>query len=483
MRQPGKCRHLHVRRASSALVVACVFAAAVVPAQAAMASTDAPVWAARYDGHGHFFDIAYASALSPDGTTIAVTGQTDQTKALTSADFATVLYETATGDQRWATLYDGPVHGWDLPADIAWSPDGMTLYVTGASRGKGSKRDFATVAYDASTGKQLWAARYDGVRRQGDASVSLVVSPDGRTVFVSGQSHIPYGPQTLATRIIFATVAYDAETGEQLWVRKLDPSGAANLLYKSLLTPDGRTLLVTGWGKGGGHGEVVETAAYDAQTGQVRWVTLDPGAALTAVLSSDGRTLFVAGETRRAPHPGLLAAAIDVTTGKQLWSATAELPGGYGVAWDVALGPDGRSLYATGQGPRHAEGCYVDDYATVAFDTATGHELWRALYDGPGHGEDWAHAVATSPDGSTVYVTGMSSGFGDDICLPGIPQTGADIATVAYDATSGAQLWVRRYASGSVDPDAAYAMAVDGPGNIYVSGLSTSDFITLRYDP
>src|SRR5690606_33385061 len=46
------------------------------------------------------------------------------------------------------------------------------------------------------------------------------------------------------------------------------------------------------------------------------------------------------------------------------------------------------------------------DFATVAYDTATGARLWVARFDGPASRTDRARAVTVSPDGATVYVTG-----------------------------------------------------------------------------
>ena len=47
---------------------------------------------------------------------------------------------------------------------------------------------------------------------------------------------------------------------------------------------------------------------------------------------------------------------------------------------------------------------------------------------------------------------------------------------------------VRRYNGPGNNPDQAYAIAVDGSGNIYVTGFSTGslgyyDYATIKYDP
>src|SRR5437870_4391331 len=59
---------------------------------------------------------------------------------------------------------------------------------------------------------------------------------------------------------------------------------------------------------------------------------------------------------------------------------------------------------------------------------------WMAR-DG-GHRLHSARAVAASPDGARVYVTGISPRA----------RTGEDAATVAYDAATEMRLWVSRYA-------------------------------------
>ena len=62
------------------------------------------------------------------------------------------------------------------------SPNGRTVYVTGRSSGTNLMADYATVAYDAATGARLWVTPSLGVGGE------VAVSPDGRRVFMIGYS-------------------------------------------------------------------------------------------------------------------------------------------------------------------------------------------------------------------------------------------------------------------------------------------------------
>jgi hypothetical protein len=92
-------------------------------------------------------------------------------------------------------------------------------------------------------------------------------------------------------------------------------------------------------------------------------------------------------------------------------------------------------------------------------------------------------AYATAIDGSgNAYVTGASVGPGN--CPNSICN---DYATVKYDA-SGTQQWVARYNGPASDDDHAAAIAVDASGNVYVTGASIGttfpdyDYATVKYD-
>jgi hypothetical protein len=153
---------------------------------------------------------------SSTGTEVFVTGQVDT--SMGGSGYATVAYNAATGGQLWARQYGGPANWYAAPRSMTISRTGQTVFVTGYAHLTKSRVAYATVAYNAATGAQLWARRYIAPGgRNGDAA-AIGVSPSGRTVFVTGETYVTPPRET------YTTVGYNAVTGAQLWARHYNAS-------------------------------------------------------------------------------------------------------------------------------------------------------------------------------------------------------------------------------------------------------------------
>jgi DNA-binding beta-propeller fold protein YncE len=121
----------------------------------------------------------------------------------------------------------------------------------------------------------------------------------------------------------------------------------------------------------------------------------------------------------------------------------------------------------------------------VAFGIPLHAPSWASRYDG-GHGQDTADDVAVNPNGKRVYVTGESD-EGKIACFGEVPSTA--YATVSYRAATGSQRWVSRYAGLNKHPDSAREVAVSPNGSLVFvtgdtdSGCTGSDVATLAYTP
>jgi WD40 repeat protein len=385
-----------LRRALAAGTIAVLVSCCLWSADRAWASISGGTqrWAASYHYGGPAF--SYAVGVSPDGSTVFASGTTVYGSTRPGRN-ATLAYDASTGAEKWVATYSSssnPAQR-DRATRLAVSPDGSKVFVTGDSacfRCSGSYFEgWSTVAYDALTGTRLWVARH-GAR--GGAG-SIAVSPDGSKVVVNGREA---GGQASAT------VAYDTSTGDQLWVIESDD---APVHWQALaVSPDSSTVFVGGMRDT--LAEDFHTAAYDASDGTERWSALYPGGIPTALaLSPDGSTVVVTGYDTTACCPNQSATvAYDASTGTQLWATQDDqihvLPGDTTI--DLAVSRDGAKVFVSGY-DCEAHPCPDQPFATVAYDASSGNRLWVSRYRSGGR--NYPNDLAVSPDGSKVFVTGQ----------------------------------------------------------------------------
>ena len=369
----------------------------------------AETWEARFDGpptaNGSPSEVAHSTAVTADGERLIVAGNSFPAGfGAFSPDFITAAYDPESGKELWSATYDGPVQGGDELSGFGLSPDGSTVFVAGSSSGDGTESDFVTIAYDTVTGEQRWMQRFDE-KGLSDILAGLTVSPDGDTVFITGMA-----VRELSTD--FATIAYDAATGEQEWISYFDGPGRDTEDPRDIaVSPDGSTVVVTGQSAGPEGSGLTNfgTVAYAADTGAELWSAQHDGPAHgidlpTTVAVGETGTVFVSGSVADESNDWVTL-AYDGTTGAELWTNSYD---GVGASQDTprsaVVSPDGATLVVTG----NSDGVGTDgDYATVAYDPMTGERLWVALHAGTANSLDIAQGVTVTPDSSHVIITGF----------------------------------------------------------------------------
>ncbi len=166
--------------------------------------------------------------------------------------------------------------------------------MTGASQGRTSHTDFATVAYAAANGAPLWVRRFNGGANLDDYPAALLASPRGGTVVVAGTSRFQTDD--------YAAVAYNTVTGAKKWFGRFNGDFHEDSMRGAAISPDGSSLYLTGYARiftgGGGEELVAFTVAVNSATGTERWRRLDSGRitdviGFSAAVSPGNGTVYV----------------------------------------------------------------------------------------------------------------------------------------------------------------------------------------------
>ncbi|MGB2696603.1 MAG: FG-GAP-like repeat-containing protein [Candidatus Zixiibacteriota bacterium] len=369
-------------------------------------------WVRRYNGPGDTTDIAYAVAVDSSGN-VYVTGASYGSGS--ERDYATIKYYP-NGDTAWVRRYNGPGNDYDWAWTITLDGSG-NVYVGGLSWGGSAiYADYATIKYYPN-GDTAWVRRYNGPGNFWDDILAMVID-DSNNVYLSGASFGSGGNRD------YATIKYNT-AGTQLWVRRYSGPGNDWDEAKAIAVDDSDHVYVTGFSVGSGTNYDYATIKY-YPNGDTAWV-------------------------RRYNGPGNFA----------------------DYAYALVLDASG-NIYVTGA----SYGTDTDyDFATIKYDP-NGDTVWTRRYNGPGNNSDLAGAIVIDC-AANIYVFGSSVGSG----------TNYDYATIMYDS-SGKQIWVRRYNGPGNDNDGHWegwnGIDVDNNNNVYVTGHSVGigtyeDFATIKY--
>ncbi len=443
-------------------------------------------WVQRYTSYiTNGTEQAYKVVSDTNGDIIVV-GTADE--GTTYADLLILKY-SSNGELLWTNRCNGPANSTDSPESVTVDSSG-NIFVTGFTQNlTNSGTVFLTVAY-SSAGTALWT-NYHGGGFAGvtdDRAKGVAVDDQGR-VFVTGTAGNA-----------FTTLAYST-AGDALWTNRLNGSGMAVAVDQE------GNVFVTG-----SDGANFATIKY-SNTGTPLWTNRYNGptnatdAAQALAISPNGDVIV----TGISPGYGTsddFATIKYSNAGATLWT---QRYAGSGSSYDrpqaVTVDREGNVL-VTGSSESGSSGYYT----TIKY-SSDGVPLWTNRQYRAGNFTAGAHSIATDSANNVIIsgypstlkyssaggflwmnnftgynARGMTVDASDNIIVAGLSTVpGYDALTIKY-APEGGTLWQRSYNGLRNGYDTARTVAVDGGGNVFVTGYSTgqtsgNDFATVKYSP
>jgi len=400
--------------------------------------------------------FATAAVVDSDGN-VFVTGYSGGHFAPFYYQYVTIKYSN-TGASLWTNSYFGQALA-DCVANAITLDSNGDVVVTGYAGNNYTypfNHDYVTIKY-SSVGVPLWTNRYDGPASLDDQAYAIGVDGNGN-VFVTGASAGTNGYSD------YTTIAYSRE-GTALWTNRYNQPGNFVSVSKALTVDNNGNVFVTG---SSNSGIPLWTNLYSAGYG---------GDVASALGVDSNGNVFVTGPSATSSSPPYnrdYATLKYSNAGVPLWTNRYHgLGNDEDIATALAVDRNG-NVIVTGDA---SHGTSID-YATVMYSN-TGTPLWTNLYNGHGYdffGFNRDHAFALAVDcGGNVFVTGSS--YTSDGTY--------DYAVVAY-SSGGAALWTNCYNGPANTNDYGRAIAVDGRGNVFVTGYSYdadgySGYATIKY--
>lgn len=362
------------------------------------APNGSPLWSKRYDGPAHGNDSGRGLVVDASGN-VYVTGASEGIG--TGSDIATVKY-APDGTRLWVKRYDGPAHGLDIPSSMAIDPSDGSIYVAGGSASVATQQDYVLIKY-APDGTRRWVKRYDG-SDHGYDFVRAVTVDSSHNVIVTGAS------TGRGTEIDFATVKYNA-SGTQLFVRRYNsPKNLIDFAHALAVDRDGN-IYVTGNSWRSDTESHYVTIKYDSLGAQqwladgnhaggvdIPWgIAVDPsGNAIVTGQSADPTT-----------QNDYLTIKYQGSTGATMWATRYDGIGNDDFAYALALDVNG-GIYVTGTSYTGTTNKF--DILTIQY-MPNGVMNWHKAYAGAGRLTDAGYAIVADLFGH-CYVAGVATTVG-----------------------------------------------------------------------
>lgn len=407
-------------------------------------------WSDRYNGIGNGIDIPTGIAVGNGNVT--VTGNADG--GSTGSDVVTVRYTTA-GVRQWVAIY--ATAGKDRANALVVDALGNT-YVVGSVQADASPTDYLLVKYTPE-GIEDWVTTYNGPTNRNDVATGFALGRNGEG-YVTGFSEAGNGyPDDVTERI-------DLQTGAAQWIQRYDnPYHGADIPIGIIVSSEG-LIYVSGYSKYNVAADYdFLTLKYDTagnRFSEVRYNGVGKDDIATSIAADSTGNIFVAGASN--------AQGLDYAVVKY----EANLYGGW------------FSTFSDGAGTSDASSVATDKSGNVYVAGQSGNNFITIKYNPRGE-RQWVSQLPQIRGAATALKL-------DSIGQPCVAGYAIDTMTGYHDFitakldTNGSLLWKDIYRGPYGRNDDIVAMAIDGQGNVYVTGRSFStvtgnDFVTIKYGP
>jgi len=407
-------------------------------------------WVRRYDGSENKRDCANSIAVDSSGN-VYVTGASNY-------NIATIRYYP-NGDTAWVRRYLGPSSG----ATSLDTDHYGNVYVTGGVLGASTDIDYLTIKYYPD-GETAWVRIYNGPENYYDCA-SAVASDGFGNVYVTGVSGGDYPNE--GSFGDYVTVKY-YPNGDTAWVRRYSGPGNGDDNPAAIAVDDSGNVYMTGY---------CDSYAFDGweytnyatikyyPNGDTAWVRIynspeDREDVATDLILDDFGNVYVTGYSYTDISNACYTTIKYYPSGDTAWVRRYEGDGFLDYAYAIAVDNWG-NVFVTG------------NRGTVKYDSA-GSQLWVRPFSG---------VDITTDKAGNIYVAGSIQ---QNIGFP----YNYDYVTIKY-FPNGDTAWVTSYNGIGNYDDEISSMALDGSGNVYVTGTSSKnpypnlsddyDYATIKY--
>ncbi len=358
-----------------------------------------------------------------------------------------VIKYNSLGNILWQDVYFGTTLGYYVGKKILVDSLGF-VYVTGVH-----DRSIVTLKYNSS-GIRQWAKFY----------TSVGGNSEPYDMFLDNSGHIYVTGSTNFNDMV--TIKYNS-FGDTLWVKTLIGPSNGYDCGKAVIVDNNGNVYVTGVITNASNNEDCITIKYN-QSGSIVWQSIYNGGGTYQDagidIGFDDRGNIITSGKSFVPATGYDFVTIKYRpTGDSVWTRRFTLPGN---AWEEPA-----EMVIDRTGNIFIAGDFFtlpsnDAFGTVKYDSSGIFKWSKKLLNG------YASAVSIDPYGNAVVTGRLSLGS-------------MNYFTVKYN-TLGDSLWSQIYNGTGNAFDAAFDLAVDNLGNIYVTGTSSGggandDLVTLKY--